>query len=247
MLKKILIFLTAVSVLTSNVFSDQELWDTLFPADMISVWGISYDEFNIIDDSTGASIFAPVNRQTIIVSHGWNRNGLLFYTLWEPLSSNEFAFIKNISTHEQISTQHWSRWIPDVAAQFNIEPSVGQIGEFPFIWNGNEYNIFSVIEPEPTLCSYPLTVRIFISRNDTQIRIGTIGLRDLRFFDLAGNEIETIFPANFVAENLRFRYIKSPFQDIIAVVVFSPRLGISWATPYFDYDIFGVHLRVGFD
>jgi len=254
MLKQKAIAIFFILFSTINVFSDRQLFDELFPEGRISVQGISHTDFIF----NGHQFFGnPINHEVII--HGWSRSGLIFYTVFCLFSSNSWSYVKDLTINAIVWDQHDGNsllFIPgghsEIVNRFGIEPDTGSIGQFPFTANENVYEIFVVNEEQPIGERNFLEISIYLGKNDRRSKLGTAGLRPLRFFDLGGGAFDhiiddVIFEPHFVAENLRFWYVQSPFEERIAVIVIFPGLGISWALPFYRSRIFGGHLNAGFN
>jgi hypothetical protein len=192
---------------------------------------------------------------TIITILGWAKDGKMLYEakyygdrnyyvidlveddiIWS--ANAEFMRIE----HRPLSTtanEDVKLFISANAKRFNIEPIVGSKGEFPYRDNNNEYNYSVSEEREPA--------DIKFNNNDVEI---DVFIRQ-NLFPYKAKKINTLatpssWMHNNIVDNLEFQYVKSPFENRIAVIVGVPQTHSEWDFVYYDYRIYGCHLSTGF-
>jgi hypothetical protein len=226
-------------LILSNGYSQESFSDELF-----SINGISFEEMDFTKNYLyGGLDYVRGLDHTSVTIHGWSRNGNLFYSI--DYYRNIDYYIKNLIDDEIIwcgyeynfkTDDASKRLISEIIERFNIEPYVGEIGEFPFILNDELYDCFGTNQRNSGLglSSYLIDINIEKNGDENNIKI-----------------INTIYAHhswrhNNIIDNLKYWYVKSPFENRIAVIVLIPQTHQEWDYPYYGIDILGCHLGVGF-
>ena len=214
----------------------------------ISVKGIGYTDI----DPGGTDVFYS----EFPVIHGWSRNGYILYSFYSLPHTDRTLIVKSLITDKTALENSFFEYegtdIPGIAARFAIEPDAGEIGEFPFTFNGSSYGISAAIsenaDPESEFALFDISAE----QNGRQKKIGTVTCR--RYLPtyrgliaedgsyMGGGE----GGVDVILQNMRFKYVKSPFENRIAVVVFIPGTHMSWDFPLYGFQIFGCDLDTGF-
>ncbi|MDR1348179.1 MAG: hypothetical protein LBJ63_07115 [Prevotellaceae bacterium] len=203
-----------------------------------AIRGIPYDTY---DFNSELQRLFDVN----ITILGWNRNGYVLYEVHSQVGKD--YIVQNLvddntiwhgseySVPESITIKEY---ITKIAKNYNIDPVVGSINKFPYRasdrFDNREYICYGQtgrIEKDN------LVIDIFVRRNEQGIqkKIGT-------FWQ------DTALLLNNITERLEFWYVKSPFENRLAVIVLSPMGHPEWdETIVYTEVIFGCHLDVGFN
>ena len=179
--------------------------------------------------------------------HGWSRNGHIFCSFFNNVY-RRFMII-NLVTDDVV----WEGFdyvfeddaalISEIVSRYGIEPDVGETGGFPFSLNGDVYEVFCTGENRDN--QYHITIDISAKRNGGAKKIGSVTGSRLSFFDY-GSFTQYVSSQDWPEKNLRFMYVKSPFENRIAVIVFIPRTHSEFDYPYYDISVLGCDLETGF-
>jgi hypothetical protein len=236
MYKIMQIIICSFLLIINNVYAQESPHNELF-----SINGINFNEFDFIEKNL---IFRGLAHRNVII-HGWSRDGVIFYSVCEGLVL--LNYIKNL-VDDKIIWYGYNYNFPNnnaskdlisrITRRFNIEPYIGEIGEFPFRLNDNLYECFGANQrnSEPGVSSY--LIDIIIRKNGEQNNIKKIN--SILAYDSWGDN-------NDIMNNLKCWYIKSPFENRIAVVVFIPQAHGEFEYRFYDVDILGCHLGTGFN
>jgi hypothetical protein len=241
MYKGILI-IACFSIILSNVYSQESFSDQFFSIEsfsdeLFSINGIAYDNFDFRLDK---DYNLPYNHMPITI-HGWSKNGNIFYSYVLPFYGRLYR-IKNLIDDEVIweadyydfKRANFSKdFITGIVNRFNIELFTGIIGEFPYKWNNNMYECFGANERR--IIGNELSIDIFIKMNENkQKKINSVSTKPAWLL-------------NNITDNLRYRYIKSPFENRIAVIILIPQIHSEFDYLYYNIEILGCHLESGFN
>ncbi|MDR0320289.1 MAG: hypothetical protein LBI28_02175 [Treponema sp.] len=235
---RILIIIYTILII-SNVYSQvspvPEFSDRLF-----SITGISYNNY---DFSLANNYGLPSDCQPITIL-GWSRDGNIFYQTFMSFYGSRTYYIKNLVTDEIIwrgdyrdfeRTNFSQAFISEIVNRFNIEPNAGIIGEFPYRWNNYTYECFGANERRESPNLDRLLIDILIRRNQSsQKKLNSV-------------YAYRSWALNNITDNLRFRYVRSPFENRIAVIVLIPQIHSEFDYPYYEIEVLGCHLNTGFN
>jgi hypothetical protein len=176
-------------------------------------------------------------RDTHITILGWSRDGkILFREEWDAtdhdyiidLVTDEIIWQERDRDNKNFHSSSRNIYIAQVAKEFGIEPVVGNIGTFPYVRNNEiEYNILTTIQ------NNYINVSLYKGTNKNKTKYI--------------NRIEidrTLWSNRNYHNKLTFQYIKSPFENRLAILFIIPRLN-EFGTDWNYFKIYGTHLDIG--
>jgi hypothetical protein len=219
-----------------------EFFDGLFSGVPSSVAASSYTDFDFTADYSSESLGNSAPK-----IHGWSRNGHIFCSFFNNVY-RRFMIINLVT--DDVAWEGYdyvfeddAALISEIVSRYGIEPDAGETGGFPFSLNGDVYEVFGTGENRDD--SKYFTIDISAKRNGGAKKIGSVTGSTLYFFDYK-SFTQYVSAPDWPEKNLQFMYVKSPFENRIAVIVFIPRTHSEFDYPYYDISVFGCDLDTGF-
>jgi hypothetical protein len=186
--------------------------------------------------------------QDIITILGWSRDGKILYEYRDDWNGIDYFIVDMIEDRVvwdggdelwKNKIQLW-RYINDAkflknfvierAEQYNIEPVISPVGQFPYRNNGREY--IASFTTDVTSPSTGYDVDIFLEQNFSPFKMKKVNTKRMQ--------------PTVRFDPFEFWYAKSPFENRLAVIFIIPFIGGEFGEIDYRFFVYGAHLDVGF-